>query len=104
LTLLFEAGDRTGLKIPDGVTSESLMQTLKLGHGYRWRILVKDPAIIAHGATVHGNMPEVLLLGGRTLVIAGGDSAYAARIETVLAMLNRQSQRIQQSIRGESHG
>jgi len=99
-----EAGDRIGLKIPNGVTSESLMRTLELGHGYSWRVLVRDPALVAHGAPSHGNMPEVLLLGGRTLIVAGGDAAYANRIESVLAMLTRQSKRIQHGERGDTLG
>ncbi|MFX1370040.1 MAG: hypothetical protein ACFFAY_15715 [Promethearchaeota archaeon] len=68
------------------------MQSLELGHGYSWRILVKSPALIAHGSPSHGNMPELLLIADRTLVLDGGDPAYAARIKSVLAMLSRQSE------------
>jgi hypothetical protein len=99
-----ESAERTGLEIPAGVTSEKIMHSLKLGHGYSWRILVRTPAIVAHGSPSHGNMPELLLLADRTLVIAGGDPVYAARIESVLAMLDRQSGHPASNRRGDTLG
>ena len=80
------------------------MRSLEIGHGYSWRILVRTPAIVAHGTPSHGNMPELLLLADRTLVLAGGDAVYAPRIESVLAMLCRQAERSIPDKRGDGLG
>ena len=80
------------------------MRSLKLGHGYSWRILVKSPAIVAHGSPSHGSMPELLLLADRTLIVAGGDPVYATRIQSVLAMLGRQSGPSELNRRGDTLG
>jgi hypothetical protein len=85
---------RTGVEIPRGVSPESIMSSLKIGHGYQWTVLTRHPILIAHGASKFGNMPELLLAGKKSMVIAGGDPVYIARIRSVLEMLQRQSHRV----------
>jgi hypothetical protein len=85
---------RTGVEIPSGVSPESIMASLKIGHGYQWTVLTRHPILIAHGASKFGNMPELLLTGKKSIVLAGGDSAYIVRIRSILEMLQRQSHRV----------
>jgi organic radical activating enzyme len=39
-------------------------------------------------------MPELLLTGEKSMVIAGGDPVYVERIRSILEMLQRQSHRV----------
>lgn len=84
---------RAGVEIPFGVRPEDIMKTLEIGHRYKWIVLVRQPVIVAHGASTLGNMPELLMTGDRSLIIAGGDPAYVERIRQVLAILQKQSHR-----------
>jgi hypothetical protein len=77
------------VEIPFNVRDEDIMQSLDMGHGYKWTVLIRQPVIIAHGAPTIGNMPELLITGDRTLIIEGGDPAYVERIRQVLAILQR---------------
>jgi hypothetical protein len=90
---VYQHEHRAGVEIPFGVRPEDIMRTLEIGHGYKWIVLVRQPVIVAHGAPSLGNMPELLMTGNRSLIIAGGDPAYVERIRQVLAILQRQSQR-----------
>ncbi|MFX1560155.1 MAG: hypothetical protein ACFFBL_06185 [Promethearchaeota archaeon] len=85
---------RSGLEIPSGVKPEDIMRSLEHGHGYKWTVLTRRPILVAHGNPTLGNMPELLLTGNRSMVIAGGDPAYVGRLRQVLDMLQRHSQRI----------
>ncbi len=87
---------RSGIEIPEGVSPEAIMSFLEVGHNYRWTVLTRLPLLVAHGAPAlgTGNMPEILLAGNRSMIIAGGDTAYVERIRHVLEMLKRQSQRM----------
>ena len=85
---------RSGLEIPPGVKPEDIMRALDLGHGYKWTMLTKRPILIAHGNPTLGNMPELLMIGNRSIVLAGGDPAYVNRLKQVLEMLQRHSQRL----------
>jgi hypothetical protein len=91
---MYSSEQRTGVEIPPGVTPESLMASLNIGHGYHWTVLTRYPILIAHGAPAFGNMPELLLTGNIAMVIAGGDPAYVERIRSILEMLQRQSSRV----------
>ncbi len=84
---------RCSLEIPLGVRSEDIMKSLELGHGYKWTILIRSPLLVAHGNPTLGNMPELLMTGNRSLVIAGEDPVYIDRLRKVLNMLQRHSQR-----------
>ena len=84
---------RSGLEIPVGVKLEDIMRSLELGHGYKWTILTRRPLLVAHGNPTLGNMPELLVTGNRSIVVAGGDPAYVDRLRQVLDMLQRHSQR-----------
>jgi len=88
--------ERSGIEIPDSVRPEVIMTSLTLGHGYRWTVLTRHPLLIAHGAPSlgSGNMPELLITGERSMVVAGGDAVYVERIRRVLEMLQRQSHRV----------
>lgn len=85
---------RSGLEIPSGVNSKDIMKSLSIGHGYRWIILTEQPVLIAHGKSTVGDMPELLLTGNKSMIIAGSNLAYVNRIQSVLKMLQRQSHRI----------
>jgi hypothetical protein len=85
---------RSGLEIPPGVKSEDIMRSLQLGHGYKWTVLTRRPLLVAHGNPTLGNMPELLLTGNRSIVIAGGDPAYVDRLKQVLDMLQRHTERL----------
>jgi len=83
--------DRTGLDLPRGVKPQTVMDALQKGHGYQWIVLCRSPVLIAYGAPSHGeNLPELLLTGNRTLVMAGGGPVYAERFRRVLEILQRQ--------------
>ncbi|MHA2118673.1 MAG: hypothetical protein ACW98J_07115, partial [Candidatus Thorarchaeota archaeon] len=49
-----------------------------------------SPALVAHGSSDLGNMPEILLIGEKILIISGSDTVYAERLQRVLEMLKRQ--------------
>jgi hypothetical protein len=85
---------RSGLEIPPGVTPEEIMRSLELGHGYKWTVLTRRPLLVAHGNPTLGNMPELLMTGNRSIVVAGGDPAYVERLRQILDMLHRHSQRM----------
>jgi hypothetical protein len=89
---LYQGDYRSGVEIPFGVSYEEIMRFLEIGHGYSWTVLIREPVTIAHGKPTIGNMPELLMTGDRTLIIAGGNPAYVERIRQVLAMLQRQTQ------------
>ncbi|MFW9808790.1 MAG: hypothetical protein ACFFE6_05335 [Candidatus Thorarchaeota archaeon] len=82
---------RYSLEIPNGVKSEDIMRSLELGHGYKWTILIRSPLLVAHGNPTLGNMPELLMTGNRSLVIAGEDPVYVDRLRKILNMLQRYS-------------
>ncbi|MBY8998984.1 MAG: hypothetical protein KGD60_14755 [Candidatus Thorarchaeota archaeon] len=85
---------RSGLEIPPGVKPEDIMKALELGHGYRWTVLTRRPLLVAHGNPTLGNMPELLMTGTRSIVVAGGDPAYVDRLRQVLDMLQRHTERL----------
>ncbi len=87
---MLKSGDRIALELPVGVTQESLMHSLEMGHGYNWTVLTKSPALIAHGLPKVNNMPEILLIGKDMLIVSGSDTVYAERLQRVLEMLRRQ--------------
>lgn len=85
---------RSGLEIPPGVKPEDIMRSLELGHGYKWTVLARQPLLVVHGNPTLGNMPELLMTGNRSIVVAGGDPAYVNRLKQVLDMLQRQTKRL----------
>ncbi len=85
---------RSGLEIPLGVKPEEIMRSLELGHGYKWTVLTRRPLLVAHGNPTLGNMPELLVTGNRSIVVAGGDPAYVDRLKQVLEVLQRHSHRL----------
>lgn len=95
---------RAGVEIPFGVKPEDIMRTLEIGHGYKWIVLVRQPVVIAHGTPTIGNMPELLMTGDHSMIVAGGDPAYVDRIRQVLVMLQRQSHRPLMKSEGVSVG
>lgn len=87
---MLKSGDRIAIEIPVGVTHESVMHTLEIGHSYNWMVLTRSPTLVAHGTSDLGNMPEILLVGENMLIVAGSDTVYAERLQRVLEMLRRQ--------------
>ena len=101
---MYQHEHRAGVEIPFGVRLDDIRRSLEIGHGYKWIVLVRQPVIVAHGTPTLGNMPEILMTGDRSLIIAGGDPAYVERIRQVLAILQRQSQRSMIRPEGVSFG
>ena len=95
---------RSGLEIPLGVKPEEIMRSLELGHGYVWTVLTRRPMLVAHGNPTLGNMPELLMTGNRSIVVAGGDPAYVDRLKQVLDMLQRHTKRLTIKPEGVKHG
>jgi hypothetical protein len=95
---------RSGLEIPACVKPEDIMRSLELGHGYKWTVLTRQPLLVAHGNPTLGNMPELLITGNRSIVIAGGDPVYVDRLRQVLDMLQRSTQRLILEPEGVKHG
>lgn len=95
---------RSGLEIPLGVKPEDIMRFLELGHGYIWTVLIRQPVLVAHGKPTLGNMPELLMMGNRSIVVAGGEEVYVDRIRQVLDMLQRQFQQLIHREEGVAHG
>jgi hypothetical protein len=87
---MLKSGDRIAIELPVGVTQDSVMQSLEIGHGYNWLVLTKSPALVAHGSSELGSMPEVLIVGDNLLIVSGSDMVYAERLQRVLEMLRRQ--------------
>ncbi|MHA2140600.1 MAG: hypothetical protein ACXADC_09285 [Candidatus Thorarchaeota archaeon] len=87
---MLKSDDRIAIELPGGVTQESVMHSLEMGHSYNWLVLAKSPTLIAHGSSELGNMPEILIIGENMLIISGSDPVYAQRLQRVLEMLRRQ--------------
>ncbi|TFG34593.1 hypothetical protein EU527_02495 [Candidatus Thorarchaeota archaeon] len=85
---------RSGILIPEGVNPKDIIESLTIGHGYKWIILTEQPILVAYGEPSVGDMPELLLTGDKSIVVAGSNSAYVSRIRSVLEMLQRQAHRI----------
>ncbi|MHA2189260.1 MAG: hypothetical protein ACXAEB_00095 [Candidatus Thorarchaeota archaeon] len=101
---MFKLNDRTSLDLPAKVAPSSVMQLLEIGHGYRWTIITRNPALLAHGLPATGDMPELLIVGKKTLIISGGNTVYVERIERILDMLSRRSQNVGMTAGGISYG
>ncbi|MFW9846182.1 MAG: hypothetical protein ACFFD6_05515 [Candidatus Thorarchaeota archaeon] len=101
---MIKSDERTAMKLPMGVTPESLMASLELGHGYIWKNLTRTPIQVIYGSSSRGNLPEILILGEHTLLLSVGDDVYADRIQSILEMLNRQSHRAMGNLGGANVG
>lgn len=75
------------ITIPDSLRPQAVMDSLSVGHGYSWMVLVPTPVKIAHGRTSSGDMPELLVVG-RTLLTSGGDGVYIDRLRRMLEVLS----------------
>ena len=75
------------ITIPDSLHPQAVMDSLSVGHGYSWMVLVPTPVKIAHGRTSSGDMPELLVVG-RTLLTSGGDGVYIDRLRRMLEVLS----------------
>jgi hypothetical protein len=63
------------------------MDSLSVGHGYSWIVIVPTPLRIAHGSTSGDDMPELLIVG-KTLLMSGGDEVYINRLRRMLEVLS----------------
>ena len=82
---------RSGLEIPPGVKPGDIMSSLELGHGYHWTGLIRQPLLVAYGKPTIGNMPELLLNGSKSIIVAGGNPVYVDRLKQILDMLQKRS-------------
>ncbi len=80
----------TVLRIPDGLRTDDLMESLEVGHGYRWTKLVVSPKLWAHGNPPSGELPEVLIIG-RKILLDDGDT-HSMRFNRMLQALSHRSQ------------
>jgi hypothetical protein len=77
------------LRIPDGLLTEDLMESLEIGHGYRWTKLVVSPKLWAHGNPPSSDLPEVLIIGKKILLEDG--ETHSLRFNRMLQALNQRS-------------
>lgn len=101
---MLKSAERTALELPIGVTHDSVIRSLELGHGYMWMTLTRNPVRVTYGSSRTGNMPELLILGARSLLLSGGDDVYIERIQRVLEMLSRQNHTTLSKMGGVSSG
>ena len=69
------------------------MDSLSVGHGYSWIVLVPTPLRIAHGSTSGGDLPELLIVG-KILLMSGGNEVYISRLRRMLEVLSGTSVRV----------
>jgi len=81
------------ITIPISLRPQAVMDSLSIGHGYSWIVLVPTPVRIAHGSTSGGDMPELLIVG-KTLLTSGGDEVYIDRLRRMLEVLSGTAVRI----------
>ena len=72
------------------------MDSLSVGHGYNWIILVPTPLRIAHGSTSGGDLPELLIVG-KTLLMSGGNEVYISRLRRMLEVLSGTTVRVRRN-------
>lgn len=75
------------ITIPTSLRLQTVMDSLSIGHGYSWIVLVPTPVRIAHGSTLCGDMPELLIVG-KTLLTSGGNEVYISRLRRMLEVLS----------------
>ncbi len=56
------------IEIPHGLSAGEVMETLREGHDYTWRVMVREPKLVAVGSVRHGSMPEIILIGRRIML------------------------------------
>jgi hypothetical protein len=78
------------LRIPDGLLVADLLDSLEIGHGYRWTKLVVSPKLWVHGNPPSSELPEVLIIG-RKILLEDGDR-YSLRFNRMLQALSQRSQ------------
>jgi len=79
----------TMIPIPGSLLIDELLESLEIGHGYRWTKLVTSPKLWVHGNPPPGELPEILIIG-RMILIDGGDE-YAMRFDRMLRALAQRS-------------
>ncbi len=75
------------LEIPSSLPLPSLMESLAIGHGYQWTVLVKTPKFVAWGKTSMGPETEVLIIG-RQMVLQS-QPAMGERMKHLIKVLAR---------------
>lgn len=75
------------IELPHGLSAGEVMDTLRDGHSYTWRILVKEPRLMAWGTVRQGRMPEIILVGRRMML--SDTEGDAERLRNLLDLLAR---------------
>ncbi len=81
------------ITIPTSLRPQAVMDSLSVGHGYSWIVIVPTPLKIAHGSTTGDDMPELLIVG-KTLLMSGGDEVYISRLRRMLEVLSGTAVRV----------
>ena len=81
------------ITIPTSLRPQAVMDSLSIGHGYSWIVIVPRPLRIAHGSTSGDDMPELLIVG-KTLLTSGGDEVYINRLRRMLEVLSGTAVRV----------
>jgi len=81
------------ITIPTSLRPQAVMDSLSVGHGYSWIVLVPTPVRIAHGSTLCGDMPELLIVG-KILLTSGGNEVYISRLRRMLEVLSGTAVRV----------
>ncbi len=72
---------------PTGLSAGEVMDTLRDGHDYSWRVMVREPNLVAWGSVRHGNMPEIILVGRRIMLT--DTEGNTERLRTLMELLVR---------------
>ena len=80
----------TVLRIPDGLLTDDLIDSLEIRHGYRWTKLVVSPKLWAHGNPPSRELPEILIIG-RKILLEDGET-HSLRFNRMLQALSQRNQ------------
>ncbi len=78
------------LPIPPTLSISYLIESLELGHGYKWTRLITSPKPLIHGKPPLGDLPEVLIIG-RNILLEDGEE-YIVRFRRMMQALAQQNQ------------
>ncbi len=68
------------------VRPKKLMEFLADGHGYKWCVLVRRPAVVIEGISTRSMFPTLLIIGNN-LLVWDGDTDFDRRLERTIRLL-----------------
>ncbi len=76
------------LDTPTMLSPTQVMNTLSAGHGYRWRVLLRSPNLIAHGHSSKNGMPALSIID-RKILVWSDEEEQVSRLRRMLDILSR---------------